>query len=64
MSDEQTYRRALVGQDRYNGVILRIGDRVIRLGRGNDALLLAQEIADRWNDLEPLDPLLAKTADR
>jgi hypothetical protein len=59
MIEKQTYRPALVGHDRHNGVILQIGDRFIQLGRGNDSLLLAQEIADRWNTAEPLEPLAA-----
>jgi hypothetical protein len=55
---EQKYRPAFVGQDRYNGVILRIGERVFKLGKGKDVEFLAQEIADRWNDAESLEPLL------
>jgi hypothetical protein len=36
------------------GVILRIGDKFIKLGKDTKSLLLVQGIADRWNDREPL----------
>jgi hypothetical protein len=59
MSDqEQRPRPAFVGHDRYNGVILRIGERVFKLGKGNDVQSLAEEIAARWNDAESVEPYL------
>jgi hypothetical protein len=55
---EQKPRPAFVGQDRYNGVILRVGERVFKLGKGKDVQSLAREIAARWNDAESLEPYL------
>ncbi|MBR0698222.1 hypothetical protein [Bradyrhizobium lablabi] len=54
-TEQQGYRIAFAGRDRYNGAILRIGDKVIKLGKDSDSLLLAQEVADRWNMAEPLE---------
>jgi hypothetical protein len=52
------YRPAIAGKDQYNGAVLRIGAKIIKLGNVEASFLLAQEIADRWNCLESIEPLL------